>query len=90
LSDWKYAQSEPSDRLCKLHHFSMMRPNPEGEVEFFITVREYVDPPDPAMRFFAQADKEVSRGVAPHRPVGWGPDLLTALSECVKAVRRFT
>ena len=90
MSDWKYAQSEPSDRLSRLHHFSMTRPSPGGDVEFMITVREYVDPPDPAMRFFAQTDREVSRGVAPHRPAGWGPDLLTALSECVKAVRRFT
>ena len=44
----------------------MKKPCGSGEVEFRITVWEYVKPRDPEMSFFAQADKyerpEAGRG----------------------------
>jgi hypothetical protein len=40
------------------------------------------------MRFFAQADKEINQGTAPFRPFGWGDSLLSALNECVRAIRQ--
>ena len=58
-------------------------------LEFVITVREYISPPDPGMKFFAQADKQTNQKTAAFTPVGWGPTLLFALSECMRAVKRF-
>lgn len=58
-------------------------------VEFVITVREYISPPDPGMKFFAQADKQTNQKTAAFTPVGWGPTLLFALSECMRAAKRF-
>ena len=58
-------------------------------VEFLITVREYITPPDPTMRFYASADKQTNQKSAPFTPVGWGNTLLVALSECMKGIRLF-
>jgi hypothetical protein len=88
-SDWSYGQSDPSQRLARLHFFSVMKPYPGGEVEITITVKEFVAPPDPAMPFFAQADKQINQKVAPYTPSGWGKTLLEALLECTKEVNRF-
>ena len=57
MSDWPYAQEKPTERLCKIEHFSMLKPHAGGDVEFLITVREYVNPPDPAM--FQIVDRQV-------------------------------
>jgi hypothetical protein len=89
LSDWHYAQEEPAERLCKLEHYSMLKQQAGGPVEFLITVREYVNPPDPAMRFLAQADKQTNQKTAAYTPTGWGSSLLQALAECVKGIRKF-
>ena len=40
------------------------------------------------MRFYAQADKEISQGVVSLRPFGWGDSLLGALSECIGVIRQ--
>jgi len=89
LAEWRFAQDKPAERLCKIEHYSMLKQQPQGEVEFLITVREYVDPPDPAMRFLAQADKAINQRIAPYIPIGWGSSVLQALAECMKGIRKF-
>jgi hypothetical protein len=89
MSDWSFAQSDPRQQLAKLHHFSSKKRHGELDVEFLITVREYLSPPDPAMKFFALADKQTNQKVSPYTPSGWGNTLLTALSECLREIERF-
>jgi len=89
MSDWTFAQTQPSDELAILHFFSMKRQQPDGNVEFVITVKEYVDRNQQNMRFFAQADKQTNQKTAPFTPSGWGESLLQALGECVRAIHRF-
>ena len=72
-----------------MHFFSIKKPCAGGEVEFVITVKEYITPKEPTMHFFAQTDKETNQNTAPYRPCGWGKTLLEALSECVRAINRF-
>jgi hypothetical protein len=85
VSEWEFAQENPSEQLCRLHHFAMKK----NGLEFIITVREYLTPPDPTMKFYAEADKQTNQDTAPYTPVGWGPTMLVALHECMKAVHRF-
>ena len=89
MSEWTFAQSQPSDELAKLHFFSVKKRQAEGDIEFTITVREYVDRNAQLMRFFAQANKQTNQKTAPFTPFGWGETLLQALSECVQAIHRF-
>lgn len=89
MEEWKYAQTDPSEQLARLHFFSMKKRYDGGEVELTITVKEYFTPADPALQFFAQADKQTNQKVAPYTPSGWGKTLLEALLECVKEVNRF-
>jgi len=89
LAEWSFAQENAAERLCRIERFGVTKTYAGGEVEFVITVREYVDPPDPAMRFLAQADKQVNQNSAPYTPTGWGSSLLGALAECLKAIRKF-
>ena len=85
MTDWHFAQEDPSDELCQLHHFAIKH---DG-VDFVLTVREYLTPPDPSMKFLAVADKQTNQGNAAYTPTGWGKTLLSALAECVRAVKRF-
>ena len=89
MNDWGYAQRDPSEQLARLHHFSILKACASGEVEFTITVREYVTPKDPALLFFAQADKQTNQKAAPYTPTGWGRTLLEALDVCVRELNRF-
>ncbi|MGA2213861.1 MAG: hypothetical protein ABSH31_11350 [Bryobacteraceae bacterium] len=89
MSEWKYAQEKPTERLCRIEYYGVMKQQASGDVEFMITVREYVNPPDPAMRFLAQADKQTNQKTAPYTPTGWGASLLEALAECAKGIRKF-
>ncbi len=89
MSDWVYAQTDPAEQLARLHFFSMKKVQADGEFEFTITIKEFVTPKDPAMLFFAEADKQTNQKLAPYTPCGWGSTLLGALSECVRAVNRF-
>ena len=89
MQEWHFAQEEPSDQLCQLHHFAIKKSHAGGEVEFGITVREYVNPPDMAMRFLAQADKQTNQKTAPFTPNGWGSSLVEALSGCIREIHRF-
>lgn len=89
-SDWTFAQLEPTDELAKVHIFSMQKIQPDGsEVEFIITVKEYIDRNVQHMRYFAEANKQTNQNTAPFTPCGWGESLLQALSECVRAIHRF-
>lgn len=89
MTEWKFASAEKAEELARVEYFSMKKTEAGRVIEFLITVREYVSPPDPAMRFYAVADKQTNQAVAPFTPCGWGPELLIALNECLKAVRRF-
>jgi hypothetical protein len=86
MKEWGFAQINPSDHLAQLHLFSICKKHVKGEVEFVITVHEYVTPKDPELLFFAQANKETNQRTAPYRPTGWGQTLLDALSDCIRAV----
>lgn len=85
MKEWAFAQTSPADELAQLHFFSMKY----GEVDFTITVREYVTPRDPNLLFFAEADKQTNQKLAPYRPCGWGRTLLEALSDCIRAIHKF-
>jgi hypothetical protein len=90
MAEWEFAQSDPSEELAQLQFFSMKKKQPGGDVEFRITVREYIIRGDNrSMRFFAEADKQTNQTTAPYTPTGWGSTLLKALSECVQAIHRF-
>ena len=89
MKEWAFAQTDPSEELAELHYFSIKKKHAAGEVEFVITVHEFVTPAEPTMRFFAKADKKTNQKTAPYTPTGWGKTLLEALSECVRAVNRF-
>ena len=89
MSEWTFAQTQPSEELAQLHFFSVKKCQPDGDIEFIITVKEYVDRNQYHMRFFAEADKQTNQKSAPFTPFGWGESLLQALSECVRAIHRF-
>jgi hypothetical protein len=89
MKDWGFAQTHLSQQLAELHSFSLTKAQPGGEVEFIITVKEFVTPKEPTMHFFAQTDKMTNQKTAPYRPCGWGKTMLEALSECVKNINRF-
>ena len=89
MRDWGFAQTHPSQEMAQVHLFSIKKIQPDGEVEFTITVKEYITPKEPTMHFFAQTDKMTNQKTAPYCPSGWGQSLLEALSECVKAINRF-
>jgi hypothetical protein len=89
MNDWGFAQTDPSQKLARLHLFSVVKVQDGKEIEFTITVKEYAMPVDPAAPFFAQADKQTNQSVAPYTPSGWGGSVYEALSRCVKEVHRF-
>jgi hypothetical protein len=88
VTEWVYAQGDPAEELAELHYFSFKKRQPEGDIEFVITVKEFASRNALQMRFYAQADKEVNQKTAPFRPFGWGDSLLRALSECLDAIRQ--
>jgi len=89
MDDWGYAQRHPDEEFARLHLFYMKKKQDSEDIEFIITVKEFFTPKDPALKFFAQADKQTNQNVMPFTPSGWGTSLLAALEECVKAVNRF-
>ncbi|MBZ5607449.1 MAG: hypothetical protein LAP38_04265 [Acidobacteriia bacterium] len=89
MAEWTYVDTEAAEAFCHLQYFAIKKHQADGDVDFVITVREYVNPPDPAMKFFAQADKQTNQRTAPFTPVGWGQSMSSALHECVKSIRRF-
>ena len=90
MPDWQYAQSSPSDELAQLSFYSMKKKQDDREIEFRITVREYVQrPAGHHSRFFAEADKHVNQKTAPVLPCGWGQSALEALADCMGMIRQF-
>ena len=89
MKEWGFAQNHPNEELAQLHLFSMKKQQANGEIDFTITVKEYITPKEPTMHFFAQADKETNQHTAPCRPCGWGKTMLEALAECVRSINRF-
>jgi len=87
MTDWQFAQSDPSEEFAKLHLFAMRKRQPEGDVEFIITVFEYVNRNQLNMRFYARADKEVNQKTAPFTPFGWGDSMVRALTECKRLIQ---
>ena len=89
MNEWGFAQTHASEELAQLHYFSIKKHQDSREIEFVITVKEFITPKEPMMHFFAQADKETNQNTAAVRPCGWGKTMLEALSECVRAIHRF-
>jgi hypothetical protein len=89
MKEWGFAQTDPSQELAQVHLFSIKKAQPGGDVEFMITVKEFITPKEPTMHFFAQADKQTNQRTAAFTPCGWGKTMLEALSECVRAINRF-
>ncbi len=89
MTEWEFAQNDPSEQLAKLHFFSVTKSQENGDIEFQITIKEFVRSENRSMRYFAQADKQTNQSTAAYTPTGWGSDLLKALSECIRAIHRF-
>lgn len=89
MADWVHAQRDASEELAELRYFSFKKRQPDGGIEFVITVKEFASRNVANMRFYAQADKEVNQATAPFRPFGWGDSLLDALTECIRTIRQY-
>ncbi|MBI1738715.1 MAG: hypothetical protein HYR58_05655 [Acidobacteria bacterium] len=89
MAEWQFAESRPSDELAQLSFFSVKKPQASGVIEFVITVKEFANPKEDSLRFFASADKQTNQKAAPFTPCGWGESLLKALAECMVAIHRF-
>jgi hypothetical protein len=89
MTDWLFAQTRPDQQLARLHHFSTKKHQDGREIEFLITVHEYLTPPDPTMKFFAVTDKQTNQRVSAYTPSGWGDTMLAALSQCLNEIDRF-
>jgi len=89
LSDWEFAQRDTSEQLALIHHFSVTKTEANRQIEFVITVREYVTPREPTMKFLATTDKQTNQKTVPFSPCGWGNTMLKALSECIESIKRF-
>jgi hypothetical protein len=89
MSDWRFAQDDPAEELAQVTYFSMKKRQQGKEVQFIVTVREYVNRNAQNMRFFAQADKEVNQKLGAFLPFGWGETMLSALSECLTSIRAY-
>jgi hypothetical protein len=90
MSDWMYVQENPAEQLATLHHFSILKRQPGGEIPFVITVKEFATPPPGQhVKFFAEADKALNQKTASFVPCGWGSSLYGALGDCVRLIRQF-
>jgi hypothetical protein len=90
LPDWHYAQKSAGEELCQLSFYAVKKREGDREIEFRITVREFVErPAGQHSRFFAEADQHVNRGTAPILPCGWGTSELEALAGCTQMIRQF-
>ena len=84
MKEWGFAQNHPNEELAQVHLFSMKKQQASGEIEFTITVKEFITPKEPTMHFFAQSDKQTNQRTAAFTPCGWGKTMLVSLSECVR------
>lgn len=83
-----YAQKHPSERLARLHYFSVKKKHAAGEIELRITVKEFATPEVGSLRFFAMTDLPFDQ-TTKYQPCGWANSLLGALSECLINCRKF-
>ena len=77
MNDWSYIDADPAEHLARLHFFSMTKHQPDGDVEFRITVREHASPQKLGMHFYAEADKHYRRAL-PIYDAALEPDSLRA------------
>jgi hypothetical protein len=89
MAEWQFAETKPTDELAQIYFFSVKKPQGDSKIEFVITVKEFANPRDESLKFFAQADKQTNQNTAPYTPSGWGDTLLKALAECIEAIHRF-
>jgi hypothetical protein len=90
LADWQYAQSNRSEQLAQITHYSVTKNQNGRDIEFQITLKEFVSPPPGQhTRFFAQADKKVNQKTAAMLPFGWGDSALKALAGCIRIIHDF-
>jgi hypothetical protein len=88
--EWHHIKTSSSEELARLTFFSMKKRQPEGIVNFRITVKEYAVPPaGQRLRFFAEADKQVNQESAALLPSGWGDSVWEALEGCLGLIRQF-
>ncbi len=86
-----HTQTNPAEELAQLHVFTIKKRQPEGDVAFRITVKEYALPPvGQRLRFFAEADKLVNQKTAALLPSGWGDSIAEALDGCLRLIRQFS
>jgi hypothetical protein len=90
LGDWNYAQTDRSEELALLHHFTMKKKAEGREILFRITLKEFAaPPPGHSLKFYAEADKKVNQNTAALVPSGWGDSMLKALADCMRMIREF-
>ncbi len=89
MAEWQFAETKPTDELAQLSYFSVKKVQGDRKVEFVITVKEFANPKDESLKYFASADKQTNQKTAPYTPSGWGDTLLKALAECIEAIHRF-
>jgi hypothetical protein len=89
MSGWNLIGTDVSEQFVRLHHYAIVKPQADGDVEFRITIREHAIPQKRGMHFYAEADKQTNQNTAPFTPCGWGANLETALEQCIIAIRRF-
>ncbi|MGA8142519.1 MAG: hypothetical protein WB987_01365 [Candidatus Acidiferrales bacterium] len=90
MSDWQYAQADRSEQLAQLSYYSVKKLDNGREIEFHITLKEFVSPPPGQhTRFFAEADKKVNQKTTALLPFGWGDSVLKALAGCLRMIRDF-
>lgn len=89
MAEWSWVETDAAECFCQIQYFGITKMQAQGGVEFIISVREYKHAPDPALKFFAQADKQTNQKTMPFAPTGWGSTLVEALWECIREVRRF-
>jgi len=89
MSSWKFLQKDPAESLALLHHFSIKKPHPNGEIEACITVKEFATAKTRDMMFFACADIELNQKALPFHPSGWSDTMMGALAECLRNFRMF-
>jgi hypothetical protein len=89
---WKNGRtrSRSPRKLARLSYFSVMKQQDGAEIEFIITVKEYAVPTDRRMHFFALADKQTNQDGTPYTPCEWGETLISALSDCIRELHRFS
>ena len=89
MSEWQFAHAGKAEKFALDHQLALTKVQDDRGIEFRISVKAFVTPPDPAMNFYAEADKQTNQKTMPYAPTGWGSTLLKALSECMGCIQRF-